>query len=74
MKTYCWVYNLRQAQFLLDFGLKVVEIGVGSKGDVYHRFERNAEFERAFSEWRNNSPRYESSDLNSENRCDNPSV
>lgn len=46
-----YIYNRFQALFYINAGLTVLEIGVGSKGDIFHRFERNAESERVFAEW-----------------------
>lgn len=48
-----YVYNLVQAQFFLDCGLRPVAIGRGKHGDVFLRFKRNEATEEAFQRWRN---------------------
>lgn len=71
--TFYYLYNLQQSLYFINAGLKVIEIGVGNKGDVYHKFERNAESEAVFTEWIKGSSRYKG-DLNDESRLDNPGV
>jgi hypothetical protein len=73
MTDFFYIYNLAQAKFFIDSGLKVEEIGVGSKGDVFHRFVRNQEADIVFEKWRIGSPRYEG-DLDEQDRSDNSSV
>ena len=69
-----YIYNLRQAKFFIDAGLPLVEIGVGTHRDVFHRFARNEESERVFSEWNRNKPTGFESEDDINGRCDNPSV
>lgn len=68
-----YIYNRFQALFYIHSGLTVLEIGVGSKGDIFHRFERNAESERVFAEWRKGSSRCKG-ESHAENRSDHPCV
>jgi len=48
-----YVYNLVQAQFFLDCGLRPVAVGRGKHGDVFLRFKRDEATEEAFQRWRN---------------------
>lgn len=72
MKDY-YIYNRFQALFYINAGLTVLEIGVGSKGDIFHRFERNAESERVFAVWREGAPERKG-DMNGKDRSDNSCV
>lgn len=68
-----YIYNLRQSKYFIDAGLPLVEIGVGTHRDVFHRFARNEESERVFEEWNKSKPAgCELGDFNG--RCDNSSV
>lgn len=49
---YFYIYNRFQAKFFIDSGLKVLDIGVGKYGDVYHKFARDAESEDVFNQWK----------------------
>ncbi len=48
-----YVYNLKQALFILKQGVEVEDIGI-SKGKVFHKFFRTEEFEKAFESWCSN--------------------
>ena len=48
-----YVYNLVQAQYFLDCGLRPVAVGRGKYGDVFLRFKRDEATEEAFKRWRN---------------------
>ncbi len=48
---YVFVYNMGQAQFFLDHGLRPVAIGRGTRGDVFLKFERNEATEAVFENW-----------------------
>lgn len=50
-KEFLYIYNFKQAMFFIDNGLKVVDIALGGKGDVYVKFIRDEECERVFSMW-----------------------
>ena len=49
---YFYIYNFVQAKFFINNGLKVIEIGKGSKGDIYHKFIRDEKSEKVFYEWK----------------------
>ncbi len=50
-KPYVFVYNLGQAQFSLDHGLRPVAVGKGNYGDVFLKFERDEATEEVFKLW-----------------------
>ena len=56
MKKYFYIYNFEQAKFFIDSGLKVLEIGKGAYGDIYHKFLRDDTAEQVFYIW-NSKPR-----------------
>ena len=62
MKKYFYIYNFEQAKFFIDSGLKLLEIGKGTYGDIYHKFERNEVSENVFTLW-NEKPRNNDDDL-----------
>ena len=47
-----YIYNNKQALFFIKHGACLEDIGVGSKGDVYHKFPRNEETEKIFTNWK----------------------
>lgn len=51
MNNYFYIYNQRQADFFYKSGLEIVEIGRGSKGDTFIKFEKNKESQEVFSKW-----------------------
>lgn len=50
-REFLYIYNLKQAMFFIRSGLKVVDISVGGKGDVYVKFIRDEECDRVFGMW-----------------------
>ena len=50
-----YIYNMRQAQFFINNGLPLLEIGRGYKGDIYHKFLRDERAERVFEMWKNHA-------------------
>ena len=55
---YFYIYNRYQAKFYIDEGLKVLEIGKGSHGDIYHKFLRDDESEAVFDKWKAGKGKY----------------
>lgn len=51
MSQYFYIYNLEQAKFFIDSGLRVIDIRIGSRGHVYHKFVRDNEAEFVFKLW-----------------------
>lgn len=51
MSRFFYIYNLEQAKFFIDSGLHVLEINIGSRGHVYHKFKRDEESEKVFAAW-----------------------
>jgi hypothetical protein len=51
MKKYFYIYNPIQANFFVLNGIQVLEIGKGSKGNIYVKFPRNVQSEEVFSRW-----------------------
>lgn len=49
---YFYIYNYIQAKYFIDNGLQIVDIGKGSKGDIYHKFVKNEQSEKVFFEWK----------------------
>lgn len=56
MDKYFYIYDLKQAKYFIDAGLKVLEIGVGSKGDVFLKFLRYDRSESVCTRWKEMSP------------------
>ena len=50
-KRYFYIYNFSQAQFFIDNGIPLLEIGKGSKGDIYHKFIRDDLSNKVFDKW-----------------------
>lgn len=50
-----YIYNLKQALYFINHGASVEDIGVGGKGDVYHKFPRNEETEKIFTQWKDDT-------------------
>lgn len=47
-----YIYNIHQAQFFIEEGLPLIEIGIGyEKGEVYHKFLRDENAEIVFKKW-----------------------
>jgi hypothetical protein len=51
MKKDFYIYNPTQAGYFIYRGLQPIEIGQGSKGDLYIRFKRDANSDAIFAEW-----------------------
>lgn len=41
MMEYFFIYNNKQALYFINNGAVLLDIGVGSKGDVFHKFPRD---------------------------------
>lgn len=50
-----YIYNNKQALYFILHGAPLEDIGVGGKGDVYHKFPRNSETEKIFTQWKDES-------------------
>lgn len=50
--NYFYIYNFDQVKFFLENNLKIIDIGKGNKGDVYHKFIRDTESEKIFMDWK----------------------
>jgi len=51
---YYYIYNLKQSLFLIKNGVIPIEISVGKKGDVYHKFAQNNDFIKLNNQWAKN--------------------
>lgn len=51
LTNFFYIYNRHQANFFIQSGLRVVEVGKGSKGESYAKFIRDEEAEKVFAEW-----------------------
>lgn len=49
---YFYIYNFTQTKFFIDNGLQIIDIGKGSKGDIYHKFVRDSKSEEIFFKWK----------------------
>lgn len=49
---YFYIYNFAQTKFFIDNGLRIIDIGKGSKQDIYHKFIRDEESEKVFMKWK----------------------
>lgn len=56
MNNFTYVYDIKQAKFFLQQGLKIVDVGLHRRtGRAYFVFERDAEgFQEVFETWKNN--------------------
>ncbi len=50
-QEYLYIYNLEQAKFFINNGLKVTHIGKGTRGDIFIKFVRDEECEKVFNMW-----------------------
>jgi hypothetical protein len=50
---YFYIYNFEQSKFFIDSGVPIVEIGKGSRDEVYHKFLRDEKAEQVFTVWVN---------------------
>lgn len=46
-----YFYNITQCQFFIQNGVPVLDVGKGSKGDIFIKFPRNEQSEEVFSRW-----------------------
>lgn len=46
-----YIYNVKQANFFFQEGVDLIEIGLGNRGDTYHKFIRDEKCEIAFTKW-----------------------
>lgn len=51
---YYYIYNRKQALFFIKNGAIPIDIGVGKKRDVYHKFAKDKLTENLNNKWRNN--------------------
>lgn len=56
---YFYIYNFHQTKFFLDNELKIIDIGKGTSGNIYHKFVRDDEAERIFTKWKESKPKVE---------------
>jgi len=49
---YFYIYNYKQAKYFIDNGLKVIDINIGNKNDIYHKFVRDETSEKVFMDWK----------------------
>lgn len=47
-----YIYNFDQARYFINRGLPLLEIGRGSRGDVYFSFARDDLAENVFMDWK----------------------
>lgn len=52
MNNYFYIYNRHQANYFIQNGLPVLEVGKGKQDGHYTKFLRDAEAEVVFSKWR----------------------
>lgn len=52
MNKYFYIYNRHQANYFIQNGLPVLEVGKGKLDDCYTKFLRDEKAEKVFSEWR----------------------
>jgi hypothetical protein len=52
-QEFAWVYNPKQATFLLQNCCNAVEFGTGAKGDRYVKFIKDDNYRKLFDEWCN---------------------
>ena len=57
MKEYSYIYNFQQSLYFMQNGVIPVEIGKGSKDDVYHKFERGEKLDEVFTKWIESKPK-----------------
>lgn len=50
-KKTLYIYNTKQANFFFQEGVELIEIGLGNRGDTYHKFVRDRVCEEAFTKW-----------------------
>jgi hypothetical protein len=50
---YFYIYNIKQARFFLHKGLIPIDIGIGTKKEVFIKFIRDYNSEEVFLEWIN---------------------
>lgn len=51
-KDTIYIYNIFQANFMIQNGCEVIETGYGKKKDVYWRFMRNERTDDALGRWK----------------------
>lgn len=61
MKKY-YIYNLEQANFLLNKGIKPIEVGRGNK-HIYILFPTTNEVEQAIDEWKHQGYMMKNNDI-----------
>lgn len=51
-KDVIYIYNIFQANYLIQNGCEVIETGYGKKKDVYWKFIRNQKTDNTLTRWR----------------------
>ncbi|URZ00587.1 hypothetical protein [Clostridium felsineum] len=51
MKEFRYIYNVLQANFYVQHDIKLIEVGVGKKKDVYFKFKDGQELQKIFRLW-----------------------
>lgn len=51
IKKFRYVYNILQADFYIQNGIKPCGCGVGQYGDVFIKFKDSKELQEVFSSW-----------------------
>jgi hypothetical protein len=51
MDKFYYIYNPHQANYFNLNGVPVLEIGKGSKGDIFIKFPKNKQSEEVFGRW-----------------------
>lgn len=51
-KDVIYIYNIFQANFMIQNGCQVIETGYGKKKDVYWKFNKNYKVADALTRWR----------------------
>lgn len=52
MNEFFYIYNPEQALYFIQNGALLIDIGKGSKGDIYHKFPRDKKHEGLFMDWK----------------------
>lgn len=52
MDKFFYIYNPEQALYFIQNGAYLMNIGKGSKGDVYYKFPRDKKHDDLFMDWK----------------------
>lgn len=49
---YYYIYNFGQAKYIINNGIKIVDIGTGNKNDIFFKFNRDKKTEDIVNLWK----------------------